>query len=217
MKKQLMNITLAAALVGAPSAFAADLNGYVGASGGQTKAKDADSASELDAQNARDGYTTRSSVDDTDTGWKLFAGYKFNRNFAVEGSYADLGEASANSVVSASPYGTGTVSQQFEAKTLAVAAVGILPLANYFNVFGKAGFHYWDAEWSVTSTLTGLSGKASEDDNGTDLMYGVGAGFNVTNNLALRAEWEIYTNIGDENTTGETDVEMWSAGLQYNF
>lgn len=217
MKKRLLHITLTTALFGSSAAFGANAGWHVGVSGGGTEAKDVPSAAELDAQNAADGFTTITSIDDTDTGWKLFAGYKFNRNFAVEGSYTDFGEATADSIVTASPFGTGTVDQSFEAATWGLAALGIVPLGYNFELFGKVGFHYWDAEWTPKVNLTGLSGSTTEDENGTDLFYGIGAGYNFTEMFGVRAEWELFKNIGDDNTTGETDVEMWSAGLQFRF
>jgi len=213
MKKQFMNIALVAAIIVAPSAYSAGFGGYVGVSGGGTEVKDPPSAAEIDAGLDALGYTTRSSVDDTDTGWKLFGGYKFNSNFAVEGSYADLGELSVKSIVTA-PL-TATVDTTWEATTLAIAGVGIVPLGYNFDIFGKVGLHYWDVELSAKSTIGAAS--ASEDDNGTDFLYGIGADYNFTDRFTVRAEWEVYQNIGDDNTTGESDVEMWSAGLQYSF
>lgn len=222
MRMQLIITTLASTLIVAQTAHAYDFGGYVGVSVGEAKAKDVQSASELDAQNAADGFTTSSSVDDTDTSWKLFIGHKFNRNFAIEGSYNDLGESTADTVVIDAPpppvgFGTGTLNQTVEAWTLGVAAVGILPLGYNFDLFGKAGVHYWDAEWTVNANLTNLSGSVTEDDNGTDLFYGIGAAYNFTERLALRAEWELFENIGDDDTMGESDVEMWTAGIQLTF
>jgi OOP family OmpA-OmpF porin len=38
------------------------------------------------------GFATISiSDDDTDTGYKIFGGYKLSKNFAIEGGYFDLG------------------------------------------------------------------------------------------------------------------------------
>lgn len=218
MKNPIMCLSLASVLcAAAPAAFAADIGGYAGISGGNSKARDVASAAELDAQNAADGVTSTSSVDDTATAWKLFGGYKFSRNFALEGAYANLGEFTADSVITASPWGTGTVSQKYDARTWSLTAVGVLPLANNFELFGKGGFHYWDARWDVDINLTGLTGSASEKEKGTDLSYGLGGGYNFTPNIGVRAEWEMYTNIGDGNTTGESDVELWSVGVNFNF
>lgn len=210
MNKRLLHFTLATALFGSSTAFAANAGWYIGASGGGTKAKDAPSASEVDAELALLGFTSRSSVDDTDTGWKIFGGYKFNPNFAIEGNYADLGELSIKSIVTAPS--SATINTSWEAKTWALSAVGIVPLAYKFDIFGKVGFQYWDVDYKRSAPA-----RASESDNGTDLTYGIGADYNFTDRFALRAEWELYQNIGDSNKTGESDVEMWSAGLQFSF
>ncbi len=216
MRTPLVCTILASALLATPTAFAAGAGHfYIGAGLGGTTVKDAPSASEFDSDLASIGITASSSVDDTDTGWKLYGGYMFNQNLAVEASYADLGELSIDSTITA-PL-AGTLATTWEAQTLAVSAVGIWPLAYNFEIFGKAGFHYWDAEITATATGGGGAASGSDDDNGTDVLYGIGAAYNLNDNFALRAEWERYSNIGDDNTTGESDVDMWSAGVQYSF
>ncbi len=215
MKKHLLITSVAVTLFTAPTAFAANVGGYIGASVGGSKVKDAPSGSEFDAELAAAGITATSSVDDTDNGWKIYGGYKFNQNMAVEGSYADFGELTIDSNVT-SPF-TGTIHTTWEAQTLAVAGVGILPLAYSMELFGKIGVHYWDVDLQSTASAGGGAGSASESDNGTSLLFGVGAGYNLNNNFALRAEWERYDNVGDDNTTGESDVDMWSVGVMYMF
>jgi hypothetical protein len=37
-------------------------------------------------------FPQKISMEDTDTAWKLYAGYWFNAHFGLELSYADLGE-----------------------------------------------------------------------------------------------------------------------------
>ncbi|HEU5282508.1 MAG TPA: outer membrane beta-barrel protein, partial [Burkholderiales bacterium] len=67
---------------GPAPAFAQDEAGfYVGGGIGQSELKDACDG---------DGLTV-TDCDDTDTAWKLFAGYWFNKYFAVEGGYIDFG------------------------------------------------------------------------------------------------------------------------------
>ncbi|MHB1241067.1 MAG: hypothetical protein ACYC18_11270 [Gammaproteobacteria bacterium] len=63
--------------------------GYVGVNLGQSDWHA--SSGDLDAALAGAGVTAISSVDDTDFAYKLFAGYRFNPNFALEGGYVDLG------------------------------------------------------------------------------------------------------------------------------
>lgn len=179
----LLASTMAFAVITTP-AFAKDTGAYAGGSIGLTTV---DICGELAAV----GATT---CDDEDTGFKLFGGYKFNRNLAVEGGFVDFGEISASNATS-----SVTVSSD----ALFAAAVGILPVSSNFSVFGKLGFFMWD----LTGTGTGI-GTVSDD--GTDILIGLGLGFDITERLTIRAEWEDYDGGGD-------GVTFLSAGLQYNF
>ncbi|MBU1665601.1 MAG: outer membrane beta-barrel protein [Gammaproteobacteria bacterium] len=196
--------------------MAADTGWYAGVGVGGSKAKDVGSAAEVDASLLADyGITATSTAEDTDTAWKLFAGYRINKNFAVEGSYADLGKATFDSTVTAPA--AGTVNISWKSKAWSLAAVGILPVTDQFEVFGKIGGHFWDVDMSVTATGGGGTAAGSASDDGTSWLYGVGASYSFSKNIAVRAEWERYQDVGDENTTGKSDVDMLSVGVQYKF
>ena len=157
--------------------------GYIGAGAGIT-------ASDLCNDISGPGV----SCDDEDTGLKIFGGYKFTPNFAVEAAWIDLGE------VSASGFG-GTATA--EADGFQIAAVGMFPINPQWSIFGKLGAFMWDA--SVTSN----SGFSVSDD-GTDIMFGFGGMWNITERLGLRAEWERF-DVDSE------DVDFLSIGVQFNF
>ncbi len=71
-------------------AVAADSGWYGGLSIGQSKATI--DHERITSGLAGSGFTVTSiDDDDRDTGYKLLAGRKFNRNFAVEGGYFNLG------------------------------------------------------------------------------------------------------------------------------
>ncbi len=179
--KQCMAGLFAAALCGFSTVVSAE--GYIGAGAGLTTVDVCDDLNGLGL----------SSCDDEDTGLKIFGGYKFNQNFAVEGMWADLGETSATG-----PGGTATV----EVDGFGVAAVGIIPLNEQFGIFGKVGAYMWDA--SGGGAASGIS------DDGTDIMFGAGVGWNFTRSFGLRAEWERFDIDGD-------DVDFLSIGAQFNF
>jgi OOP family OmpA-OmpF porin len=133
------------------------------------------------------------ACDDSDTGWKIFGGYEFNENLAVEGGYTSLGDMSN--------MGAGSRS---DISGFNVAAVGKLPINEQIGVFGKAGLFRWSAD----NTTDG-------DRSGTDLMYGVGAEYKMTDNISVRGEWEKFLDIETSATTN-SDVSMFSAGFTYN-
>jgi OOP family OmpA-OmpF porin len=158
-----------------------DRGWYVGGSIGQSEA---------------DGTCpTGSSCDFKDTDWKIFGGYRFMRHLAVEGWYADHGEITVK---------TGAVTGTAQASTFGVAAVGILPLGGNFELFGKLGIGYTN----IDATGTGPGVSVGLSDSGSDILFGVGALFNFTRNLGVRAEYERYN---------DSEINVLSIGVQYRF
>jgi OOP family OmpA-OmpF porin len=196
---------------------------YIGLGAGQSKA-DLMSEGELESQVVNAlldaGYTNvtaSASIDDTDTGWKIFGGWRFHKNFALELTYADLGEAEVNIDGAEGFGGVFGADASSEASSWGLTALGILPLTDKFSVFAKAGMHYWDVDAKVSATASdsGIVTTLSESygDTGTDLTYGLGATFNITNNLAVRGEWERFEIGGDI----DTDVDLASISVQFKF
>lgn len=77
-------------MVSVPAASQSAEPWYAGAGGGysKTNAGAANIHPNLVALHA----PTATSVDDTSFGWKVFAGYLYNQNLAIEGSYTQLGK-----------------------------------------------------------------------------------------------------------------------------
>ena len=142
-KKWLVAVLGAAAMAASAGAFAQKTTGsglYVGADVG-----------------------TADFGSDDDTAFKLFAGYKFHPNVAVEGGWAQLYDKGGSEVTS-----------------LEVVAVGMLPLAPQFSLLGKLGFASVDVD-------TPLGG-----DTKTELTYGIGAQYDVTPMIGARVQWQRY-------------------------
>jgi OmpA-OmpF porin, OOP family len=173
-------------------------NLYLGGSIGQSKAKDACEGANI-------------SCEDTDTAWRLFAGYQFNPHLAIEAGYADLGKATANGVISGV-----TVNAKFEASAWDLVAVGILPLASQFSLYGKLGLYYGEIKGTATGTLGSVTATSSDKDTTTDLTFGLGAAFDINRNFGVRAEYQKYKDMGGSNV-GKSDVDVMSIGVLYHF
>ena len=156
------------------SAVANAGGGYVGLSAGQTN-------------------VDLSGFDDGDS-IAIIGGFKINQNFAVEASYVDLGESKDN----VAPVWT------IEADGFNFAAVGLIPINDKIDIFGKVGVFIWD----VTLNESGYGEIASDD--GTDLSYGIGATANFTDQFSLVLEYQKF-DLGDD------DVTNISLGARFNF
>ncbi|MGJ7459156.1 porin family protein [Halomonas sp. RA08-2] len=183
---------------------------YIGAGFGQAKTgADLDLGDELRSE----GFTVISTnTDDADVGFKVFAGYQFNPNFAIEASYLNFGdfESNAQTVVGDIP---ASIQGDISVEGFGFALVGKLPIQNGFSVYGKLGLIAWDADIDVrTDTLIGNI-SASDGEDGIDPFYGIGAEY-VINQLILRAEIERY----DLSEGGDDfEIDLISASIGYRF
>ncbi|MCG7588175.1 outer membrane beta-barrel protein [Photobacterium sp. OFAV2-7] len=194
MKKTIISLGIISALF---PAFANAGNAYIGASVGQA------SYDNLATSDIEDSASSlgMSIIDDSDTGFKVFGGYRANEHFAVELFYANLGEVSVNLGAASSLFGTNELT--IEQDTLGASLIGILPVTDNFELFGKVGFHAWDATINLTSDVK------VEAADGTDPMFGAGIAYKY-NRVSIQAEFERYQ-------LDETDIDLMSIGLAYHF
>jgi OOP family OmpA-OmpF porin len=147
------------------------------------------------------------SVSDTDTAFKLFGGYAFNDNIAVEGGYTYFGEFDVNYADSLGVF----LTEKRELGAVYVAAVGSIPLGAV-TLFGKAGLANWFADYSENG-IWGWSDTAT----GIDPMVGLGVKFDVSQNFAVRGEAERYMNVGDAALADQSDIDVLSVNAVLKF
>lgn len=165
------------------------------------------SGGDVDALAAAEGLTTSTSIDDNDTVWKIFAGYRLMENFGVEVAYADGGTITSDSTVTAPTAGSFGI--DLDVTAWIIDAVGFIPLGEGFEVFGKLGAAIWDADASFSGVAGGTAFSGDVDDDGSDFHFGVGASYALTDNLGVRAEWE--------RINGDDEMDAWTIGAQYHF
>jgi OOP family OmpA-OmpF porin len=129
------------------------------------------------------------NCDDSDMGWKIFAGYDVSERISVEVGYNSLGKmTSKNRATEISGY--------------EVATVGKMPLNESISLFGKAGLFRWDAKND--------DGKRSA----TDVMFGGGVDYKFSDNMSFRGEWERFNDI-ETKSNDTSDLDLITAGITF--
>jgi len=168
------------------------------------------------------GTTFTQSKDESDTGWKIFAGYHFNPNFAVEAGYVDLGKFNQTANFTAPT--TLTVSEDIEASGPFVDLIGVLPVNDSFSVYARGGAIYASSKTTVNisgaspALAAALAAAGATSDSSDDVRgeAGLGAQFDFNRNFGVRGEWERYFSLGTNNS-GKGDVDLFSVNLIYTF
>jgi OmpA-OmpF porin, OOP family len=135
------------------------------------------------------------------SGPHLLGGYQFNRNFALEGEYFDLGSFNDYPVaIKASGYG--------------VSGVGIIPLGSgRFSLFGKIGLT------SVSTTGSAAPGwvltvPASQTKSGVSVGFGMN--YDITPKATLRLSLNSYEYAAlADSVTGRAG--MWGVAGVFHF
>lgn len=145
-------------------------------------------------------------VDGKDGAFKLFGGYQFNRNFALEAAFVDLGDVSYSGSFTDNMGTVPVTGGRIQNSGLNLSAVGVVPLGERFVLFGKVGMFLW---YSEATDVTGGTAFYSEED-GSDLSLGLGASMALGPRVSLRAEWERFD-------ISNVDVDLVTLGFAYRF
>lgn len=181
---------------------------YLGIDVGQSRGPSGgDINSSFGAQGA-----TGTSVDKTDTTWGLNLGYRFHRNWAVEGGWRDFGKYQ----YSTSTPGGGNISGDYKAQAWSFAGVGYLPLGDgKVSLYGKLGVTRTDVDRNVNSQSAGLT-AGSTGANRTGWLGGFGLQYDFEKNWFARAGWDHYDRVGN-SSTGRSDIDALTVGAGLKF
>ena len=140
------------------------------------------------------------SLDDDDTSWKLFGGYRLNPYLSAEIAYIDFGAPSDSFDANGS-----SGDYKVELSGFAPYIIGTLPLGPV-ELFAKAGYYFYDVD--VTADFDDLGGDVfSSSDSGEDFLYGFGVGATFFDHLHARLEYEKI----DADDVDDADA-LWLSG-----
>jgi OmpA-OmpF porin, OOP family len=204
MKKTLLSLAAGLALLATSGAYA---QGYIGGAFGWT---------EIDAD-----CSGTTKCDTSDTGYKVYGGYRFANQFAVELVYFDWGKATASigpeAVPARSrdvPMVTGSFSADLTAKGVGLGVAYFLPFSPEWSGVARLGVTQTDAK--LSASYSGDSGSVSNKD--PYAYYGLGVAYHFNKNLALTADADFSrAKFGAEGTYDTANVRLLSLGLSFMF
>jgi len=183
-------------------------NWYGGLNIGQTDESINDGAI---ANNEIGGGLTSLTDDHRDNGYKLFAGYQLNDNFALEGGYFDLGQFGSRAVKDQ----VGALKTRTKTKGFNFDLVGSLPMTEKLSAFARAGVHYSE----VKDRFQGSGGVIVTDrhrrNRDVNFKWGGGLQYDFTQKFGMRLEAERYAinDVMDNNGS----INLYSLGALYRF
>ncbi len=162
-------------------------------------------------------------TEDTDFGFQITFGYRFNRYIAGELGLVQYGELVSSADAELDFDNTGNfvpsnVSLSFSAGGPLMSVLGILPVNDKFEVYGRVGYLFGSVEREFTSRVggeRGVSGAAKGDSQVP--VYGVGLSWNINQVYTIRGEYQLVSDLGESDRTGEEDLDVLTVGLIVRF
>ena len=137
-----------------------------------------------------DNVVGATANDKSDTGFKVFGGYQFNKNLGAELGYIDFGK-----------FRFTNAGNTFDLKGKAVylSAVGTLPINEQFDLQAKLG--YANEDVSTNNSKISITGDGSE------FHFGAAARYHFNPQTAVSLDYD----------TAGSDLNLWSVNVNYKF
>ncbi|MDP3702414.1 MAG: porin family protein [Hylemonella sp.] len=132
----------------------------------------------------------------------ISGGYRMNRNLALEAGVTAIGDSTL--------YGSGT-SRTARQGDIRFLAVGILPVSQNIELFGKAGIGFHSAR--ITNNLNGSYNQYTTGN----AILGFGGQFNFNTRFGLRLQYEHLGKSKATDTDTGADISRVSIGGVLNF
>lgn len=131
------------------------------------------------------------------TSYRIYGGYQFNDYFGLQAGYLKF-ESFDESIY----FVGGSTRLSVDVDGFTAAAIARVPFAQRFDVHAKIGAFFHDAH----SLIDGVPDSTSE----TDVFFGIGLGFELSDKLSLSLDAERYD-------LSAVHTNVYSVGLQVRF
>jgi len=182
--------------------------GGIGVGTSRSKIDEQDVATTLIGPGITTNVLTR---DRRDTAYRLFGGYQFNRNFAIEAGYFDLGRFGFTAATS----NASTLAAQVRARGLNLDLVGTMPLSDRWSALARVGAAYARVRDDFSGTAVPALADPVARRNSTNVKAGVGLQYAFNPSFLVRAEAERYRIDGP--ISRHTNVDTVSLSMVFPF
>lgn len=156
------------------------------------------------------GY--EASCDDSDSAFRIGAGFNLTPELTVELTYMDFGDTSiSGGDLYYEESGKASVS------SLALQVGSAVTIAPQVQVFGKIGAAFNKSELSYHYADAFENINISDDDTNVGFIMTAGGSYNIMPNLAATAQIDYLPSAFEFDDTDSLDVYSWSLGLKYQF
>jgi OOP family OmpA-OmpF porin len=152
------------------------------------------------------------SRDNKDTAFRILGGYQFNRYFALEAAYFDLG----NSKFTSSIYPTGVLNGEIKLRGGSLDLVATMPLSERFAVLARIGGHYSRSQTSFNGTGNAAFVGSNPSTRKTDGKVGAGLQYAFSDTFMMRLEGERYRADNTVGGKGYVNTAMLSLVFPFN-
>jgi len=146
-------------------------------------------------------------------------GYQILPYLAAEASYVDLddaeyrGSATVTDGVTTADFGTQVTT---ESSGPALSVLGILPLPRNWEVYARAGLYFSNTDVAARLSSGDVSSIGDDSSSSEEFLWGAGVGYS-RDQWTVRLDYQQYTDVGDEDVLGETNIDRIAFSALYRF
>lgn len=148
--------------------------------------------------------------DRDETAYKLFGGYQFNKNFAVEAGYFNLGQFTYSTALPA-----GTLNGRYEIEGINLDLVGTMPLSTKWSALARVGVLYANTRDGFSGPGLPVTAPVDNSHRASNVKVGLGLQYEISPSILVRAEAERLRVKDGMGSNG--DVNYYSMSLVFPF
>ncbi len=142
-----------------------------------------------------------SGCEGDDISFKMFGGYKFNPNFALELAYHDTGNIKDKD---------DSLTKTAESEGINFSILALIPLGSEFELYAKMGHMIHETKYTSSAST-----ETSREDE-SNMTFGAGLLWEFESvddrRYQLRFEFEKLQELDDQFISGGTNLTAWSFG-----